>query len=134
MVLKPNNALALSQTLLFCHDIFVGNYYEVTDGVVTKYYFAGSQRIATLAPHASAGVRKNGTLYFILGDHLGSTSPVTSASGLVVRQTMYKACPQGASQGGSQASVWNTADKLHLHGTIQLCRGFRLDVLQRPLV
>ncbi len=88
---------------------FVGNYYEVTDGVVTKYYYAGTQRIA---------MRKNGTLYFILGDHLGSTSLVTSASGLVVSQTTYKACPQGASQAGSQASVWNTADKLHLHGTI----------------
>ena len=25
---------------------FVGNYYEVTDGVVTKYYYVGSQRIA----------------------------------------------------------------------------------------
>ena len=66
---------------------FVGNYYEVTDGVVTKYYYAGIQRIATLAPHASAGVRKNNMLYFILGDHLGSTSLVTSASGLVVSQT-----------------------------------------------
>ncbi len=32
-----------------------------------------------------------GTLYFILGDHLGSTSLVTSASGLVVSQTQYKA-------------------------------------------
>ena len=78
---------------------FVGNYYEVTDGVVTKYYYAGIQRIATLAPHASAGVRKNNMLYFILGDHLGSTSLVTSASGLVVSQTTYKACPQGASRG-----------------------------------
>jgi len=60
---------------------FVGNYYEVTDGVVTKYYYAGTQRIATLATHASAGVTKNNTLYFMLGDHLGSTSLVTSASG-----------------------------------------------------
>jgi len=54
---------------------------------VTKYYHAGTQRIATLAPHASAGVRKNNTLHFILGDHLGSTFLVTSTSGLVVSQT-----------------------------------------------
>jgi len=66
---------------------FAGTHYEVTDGVVTKYYYADSQRIATLAPHASAGVRKNTTLYFILCDHLGSTSLVTNASGLVVSQT-----------------------------------------------
>ncbi|MBE7435987.1 MAG: hypothetical protein HS100_18870 [Anaerolineales bacterium] len=26
--------------------LFVGAHYEVTDGVVTKYYFAGTQRIA----------------------------------------------------------------------------------------
>ena len=65
---------------------------------VTKYYYAGTQRIATLATHASAGVRKNNTLHFILGDHLGSTSLVTSASGLVVSQIQYKACPQGASR------------------------------------
>ena len=44
---------------------FVGAHYEVTNGVVTKYYYAGSQRIA---------MRTNGTLSFLLGDHLGSTA------------------------------------------------------------
>jgi len=61
---------------------FVNNYYEVTDGVITKYYYAGNQRIA---------MRKNGTLTFILGDHLGSTSIVTDANGVVVSDTKYKA-------------------------------------------
>ncbi|NOH04083.1 MAG: hypothetical protein HND47_19995 [Chloroflexi bacterium] len=61
---------------------FVGAYYEMTGSSITKYYFAGSQRIA---------MRKDGVLYYILGDHLGSTSIVTDASGNVVSQTRYKA-------------------------------------------
>lgn len=61
---------------------FVGTHYEVTDGIVTKYYYAGSQRIA---------LRKNGALNFLIGDHLGSTSFVTDASGVVINQTQYKA-------------------------------------------
>jgi len=61
---------------------FVGNHYEVTEGVVTKYYYAGSQRIA---------MRDNGTLFFLLGDHLGSTSLVTFGNGNVVSETRYKA-------------------------------------------
>jgi RHS repeat-associated protein len=61
---------------------FVGNHYEVTDGIVTKYYYAGAQRIA---------MRDNGTLFFLLGDHLGSTSLVTFGNGNVVSETRYKA-------------------------------------------
>ena len=58
----------------------MNQYYEVTDGVVTKYYYAGAQRIA---------MRKNGTLNYILGDHLGSTSIVTNAAGALVSQQLY---------------------------------------------
>jgi RHS repeat-associated protein len=60
----------------------VGNYYEVANGVVTKYYFAGSQRIA---------LRSNGTLNYLLSDHLGSTSLTTSATGTVIAELRYKA-------------------------------------------
>jgi RHS repeat-associated protein len=60
---------------------FVGNYYEITGGVVTKYYYAGSQRIA---------MRENGVLSFILSDHLGSTSLVINASGVVISDIKYK--------------------------------------------
>ncbi|MBL8098507.1 MAG: RHS repeat-associated core domain-containing protein [Anaerolineales bacterium] len=49
---------------------------------MTKYYYAGSQRIA---------MRKNGTLTYILGDHLGSTSLVTDSNGVVISETKYKA-------------------------------------------
>jgi RHS repeat-associated protein len=61
---------------------FVGAHYEVAGSSVTKYYFAGSQRIA---------MRKDTTLYYLLSDHLGSTSIVTDAAGTVVSQTRYKA-------------------------------------------
>jgi len=61
---------------------FVGNYYEVTGSSITKYYYAGAQRIA---------MSKDGTLNFMLGDHLGSTSLVTDATGVVVSEIKYKA-------------------------------------------
>lgn len=61
---------------------FIGAHYEVTGSIVTKYYFAGTQRIA---------LRKDGVLTYVLSDHLGSTSLVTDASGQVISQTKYKA-------------------------------------------
>ena len=60
----------------------MGAHYEVANGVVTKYYYAGSQRIA---------MRTNGTLNYLIGDHLGSTSLTTDASGNVVSEQRYKA-------------------------------------------
>jgi hypothetical protein len=60
---------------------FIGNYYEVTDGVVTRYYYAGGQRIA---------LRQNGTLYYLLSDHLSSTTLVTDASGNIVSELRYR--------------------------------------------
>ncbi|MBE7435984.1 MAG: hypothetical protein HS100_18855 [Anaerolineales bacterium] len=50
----------------------------MTDGVVTKYYFAGGTRIA---------MRKAGTLYYMLSDHLGSTGIVTFENGNLLSQT-----------------------------------------------
>ena len=61
---------------------FVGGHYELTGAESTKYYFAGSTRIA---------MRKGNTLYYLLGDHLGSTSIVTDASGNKVSEMRYKA-------------------------------------------
>ena len=62
--------------------IFVGAHYQIENGVVVKYYFAGAQRIA---------MRRNGTLSYILTDHLGSTTAVTNASGALTAGTLYKA-------------------------------------------
>jgi hypothetical protein len=49
---------------------------------VTKHYYANGQRIAT---------RVDGELYYILGDHLGSTSLVADAAGNEVGHVVYDA-------------------------------------------
>jgi RHS repeat-associated protein len=54
----------------------------VKNSVVTKYYFAGSTRLA---------VRTGGTLSYLLGDHLGSSSVTTDASGVKTASALYKA-------------------------------------------
>ena len=62
--------------------VYVGNHYEVKNSIVTKYYFAGATRLA---------VRTDGTLRFLLGDHLGSSSVTTNASGAKTASALYKA-------------------------------------------
>jgi len=54
----------------------------VTSSTVTKYYYAGEQRVA---------MRQGTTLYYLLSDHLGSTSLTTDASGNVVSEMRYSA-------------------------------------------
>jgi RHS repeat-associated protein len=54
----------------------------VKNSVVTKYYFAGATRLA---------VRTNGTLSYLLGDHLGSSSVTTDANGAKTATALYKA-------------------------------------------
>jgi hypothetical protein len=50
---------------------YVGSHYEVKNGVVTKYYFAGTTRLA---------VRTGGALSYLLSDHLGSSSVTMDAN------------------------------------------------------
>ncbi len=52
----------VSQTINGVTTYFIGGIYEVTGSTVTKYYFAGSQRVA---------MRKGTALYYLLSDHLG---------------------------------------------------------------
>ncbi len=66
---------------------FVGAHYEITGSQVTKYYFAGSQRIAM----QTYTVPQNPTLRYLLTDHLGSTSLVTDPSGGLLSRQLYKA-------------------------------------------
>ncbi len=53
---------------------YLGNYFEWTGSTSTmiKYYYAGSTRVA---------MRQGSTLYWLLGDHLGSTSRVVVGCG-----------------------------------------------------
>lgn len=62
--------------------VFVGSHYEVTGGAATKYYFAGASRVA---------MRQGTTLYYLLSDHLGSTSLTTDANGIKVAGLRYNA-------------------------------------------
>jgi RHS repeat-associated protein len=50
---------------------YVGDHYEVSGGVVKKYYSAGGKRVA---------LRSGGTLYWLLSDHLGSTAVTLSGT------------------------------------------------------
>jgi len=81
---------------------FVGNYYEVTDSTVTKYYYAGASRIAI----RKYTIPQNMEVEYFLGDHLGSTSITTDSSGNKVSEMRYTACSAplrcgGASRGRS---------------------------------
>ena len=59
---------------------YVGGYYEKQGSTITKYYYAGGQRIA---------MRKGSVVYYLHGDHLGSTSLTTNASGAEVARQLY---------------------------------------------
>jgi RHS repeat-associated protein len=60
---------------------FIGTYFEWTNGQMTKYYYAGGQRVAMRDG--------SGALYYLIGDHLGSTSVVATAGGSLVSRTLY---------------------------------------------
>ena len=77
----------VKETIAGVTRVFVGNYYELDNGVVKKYYYAGATRVA----ESSGGV-----LYFLLSDHLGSTALTLDSSG--VRQTELRYYPFGAAR------------------------------------
>jgi RHS repeat-associated protein len=54
-------------------------------------------------------VRKNGTLNYLISDHLGSTSIVTNASGNVVNQTQYKAWGEERYSSGTKQTNYGYA-------------------------
>jgi RHS repeat-associated protein len=60
---------------------YVGNWFEVKNGVATKYYYFGAQRVA---------MKQGSTVTYLHGDHLGSTSVATNSGGAKIsRQTYY---------------------------------------------
>ncbi len=52
---------------------YIGNYYEVINGVQTSYIFAGNTRVAMI---------NNTGVYYYQKDHLGSTNIVTDSTGI----------------------------------------------------
>jgi RHS repeat-associated protein len=61
---------------------FVGSHYEITGSTVTKYYLAGSQRVA---------MRVGSTLSYLFTDHLGSTSFTADKDGNKTSEIRYTA-------------------------------------------
>jgi RHS repeat-associated protein len=79
--------------------VYVGNYYEKQGTTVTRYYYLGGQRVAMrVGPAGQAG-----TLAYLHGDHLGSTSLATSSSGGVVARQRYY--PYGAVRPGGTGTL-----------------------------
>ncbi len=94
--------------------VFVGNTYEVDNGAVKKYYYAGSTRVAE---------NSGGTLYYLLTDHLGSTALTLDSSGARVTELRYY--PYGAVRynAGNQVTIyrftgqrWDSGTALYYYG------------------
>jgi len=67
---------------------YIGDYYEWREGPTTtavKYYYAAGQRIA---------MRKAGTLTWLLGDHLGSTTITANENSTLASEQTYTAWGQ----------------------------------------
>ena len=64
--------------------VYVGSHYQYvisdTQVITRSYYYAGAQRVA---------MREDGTLYYLLSDHLGSTSLTLDASGNKVAEQRF---------------------------------------------
>jgi RHS repeat-associated protein len=58
--------------------VYIGKLYECTDGVCTKYIFAGDQRIAKITD-----------TYYYHTDHLGSSHIITDSAGSTAQDIYY---------------------------------------------
>jgi hypothetical protein len=76
----------VAQTINGVTTYFIGGGYEQTGSTITKYYFAGAQRIAM----RKYTVPTSMAVEYFLGDHLGSTSVTTDNTGAKVSEIRYK--------------------------------------------
>jgi hypothetical protein len=67
--------------------VYVGDYYEQTGAGVTKYYYAGGQRVAM----RRSGYASDNGLFYVLTDHLGSTALTANSDGSYKAELRYKA-------------------------------------------
>jgi RHS repeat-associated protein len=63
--------------------VYLGNYYEWTAAGAKSYYYAGNVRVAVRTGNSP------GTINYLLGDHLGSTSLTTDSNGARVAELRY---------------------------------------------
>ena len=59
---------------------YIGDHYEIKDGVITKYIFTGNLRIAMV---------KDSDISYYHKDHLGSSTVMTDTSGTILETTDY---------------------------------------------
>jgi hypothetical protein len=71
----------VKSTIVGVTTVYLGSYYEWNGSAGIKYYYAGLERVVMLDAA--------GTLYFLLGDHLGSTSKVANSTGMFVSELRY---------------------------------------------
>ncbi|OJX39882.1 MAG: hypothetical protein BGO78_13995 [Chloroflexi bacterium 44-23] len=85
---------------------YPSQYYEKRmvdeEQTIFKYYFVGSARIA---------VRENGTLSWLLSDHLGSTSGTVNAAGALVSTMKYTAFGETRGTGSSTTDYRYTGQR-----------------------
>lgn len=67
--------------------VYIGNYYEQTGAGITKYYYAGGQRVSM----RRSGYASDNGLFYVHADHLGSTAITANASGGKYGELRYKA-------------------------------------------
>jgi RHS repeat-associated protein len=65
---------------------YIGSYYEWTSAGSTSYYYAGSTRVA----QRRVNYGSNNGLFWLTGDHLGSTSVTANSSGTKTAEVRYK--------------------------------------------
>jgi RHS repeat-associated protein len=80
----------VKQTLNGVTTTFVGETYEITGAAVTKHYHAGAQIVA---------YRDSGTLRYVIGDHLGSSTVTADVNGGNVTRQLFKAWGETRSSG-----------------------------------
>jgi len=82
---------------------YVGNYFELVNGITHTYYYHAGNRIA---------MREGNTLYWLLTDHLGSTSMVVAATSALTGELQYRAY-------GETRDGWGITDTTKYHFTGQ---------------
>jgi RHS repeat-associated protein len=76
---------------------YIGGHYEVTNGVATRYVFAGSIRLAMQTDlHPTDFTQSSPETYYYHKDHLGSSSAMTDSSGVTISTSEY--LPYGGSR------------------------------------
>jgi RHS repeat-associated protein len=82
--------------------VFIGNYYELSGSTTRKYYYAGNVRVA---------LREGSNLYYLAGDHLGSTSLSYLSSGTSTQWQRYK--PWGENRSGTLPTKYHFTGQYH---------------------